>query len=89
MTLPSVGQLARFRKRAEKAHEALEAASFHLLEALRAYDGDKIPVKFDAAMAWENANAVEKAIDALTSLLSVAEAEADEALKAAKAGGAP
>jgi len=84
MTLPSLAQLARFRKRCEKAHEAFEAASWYLLQALRVYDGDKIPTQFPAAMAWEDAHAVEAAIDALKSLLAAAETYADEAITDAK-----
>ena len=80
MTLPSLAQLTRFRKRCEKAHDALESASYFLLEAIRVYDGDKIPTKFDAAMAWESAHSTEAAIDALKSLLAVAEDYADKAI---------
>jgi hypothetical protein len=85
MILPSIAQLVCFRKRCEKAQEAFESASFSLLEALRAYDGDKIPTKFPAAMAWENAHSTEAAIDALKALLAGAESDADEAIKEAKA----
>jgi hypothetical protein len=86
-SLPSLPQLVRFRKRASKAHDALEDASYYLLEALRAYDGDKIPTKHNEAMAWEDAHAVEAAIDALKSLLAVAGTYADNALKARRAEG--
>ena len=85
MTLPSLAQLTRFRKRCEKAHDALESASYFLLEALRVYDGDKIPTKFPHAMAWEDAHATEAAIDALKSLLAVAETYAASAIAEAKA----
>lgn len=81
--LPALAQLVRFRKRLSKAHDALDDASYFLLEALRVYEGDKIATKFPAAMAWEYAHSVEAAIDSLTTLLSIAETEADEALKAA------
>jgi hypothetical protein len=84
MTQPSLAQLVRFRKRCEKAFEALETASWNLLEALRVYDGDKIPTKFPAAMAWEDAHSVEAAIDCLKALLATGETEADNAIKAAR-----
>lgn len=80
MTLPSRAQLVRFRKRLEKAHEELESASSHILDALRVFDGDKIPTKFPHAMAWEDAHAVEAAIDCLKSLLAAAETYASKAL---------
>jgi hypothetical protein len=85
VTLPSLAQLVRFRKRCEKAHEAFESASWYLLEALRVYDGDKIPTKYPHAMAWEDAHATEAAIDALKSLLAGAETYADKAIAEAKA----
>lgn len=84
----STAQLVRFRKRAEKAHDALDSASYYLLEALRAFDGDTIPTKHPDAMAWEDAKAVEAAIDALTALLSAAETYADQALVEARASNA-
>ena len=77
-------QLVRFRRRVEKAHEALDNASWLLLEAQRSFDGDKIPVKHDEAMAWEAARSAEAAIDALTTLLASAEGYADDALKEIK-----
>jgi len=83
-TLPSRSQLARFRKRMEKAHDALDTASYCLLEALRVFDGDKIPTKFPHAMAWEDAHATEAAIGALTQLLATAETYADKAIKEAE-----
>lgn len=82
-TLPTRAQLVRFRKRVEKAHDALESASFHLLAALRVYDGDKIPVNFDCAMAWEDVTAAEAAIGVLTRTLAGAETDTEEALKVA------
>lgn len=78
---PSLAQLVRLRKRLEKAHDALDEASYFLLEALRIYDGDKIPTAFPHAMAWEHATSVEAAINCLTSLLASAEGYADEAIK--------
>lgn len=81
---PSLAQLVRFRKRIQKAHEELDSASYHLLEGLRVFDGDKIPTKFDSAMAWEDAHSTEAAIGALTALLSAAEDYADQAIKAAR-----
>ena len=79
--LPNRPQMKRFDLRLEKAHDALDNASYYLLEALRVYDGDKIPTTFPQAMAWEYANSVERAIDALTTLLSQAETEIADALK--------
>lgn len=81
---PSLAQLVRLRRRLEKAHDALDNASYYLLEAGRVYDGDKIPTKFPHAMAWEEARSVEAAIDCLTSLLASAEGYADAAIKETK-----
>lgn len=69
--LPSTAQLVRFGKRVERAMDHLENASYEMLEALRTFDGDKIPLRFHIASAWESAHSTEAAIPALKHLLSV------------------
>jgi hypothetical protein len=69
---PSIPQLVRFEKRISKAMDGLESASNWALDALRVFDGDKLPIRLDAAMAWETAHVAEAAIPALKALLASA-----------------
>jgi hypothetical protein len=84
VTPPTIPQLVRFRARLSRAMDHLEKASWEALDALRAYDGDKLPVRFDAAMAWETAHSAEQAIPALKALIASALTDVEETLKAAR-----
>jgi hypothetical protein len=79
--LPSVPQLVRFRARLEKAMDGLESASNWALDALRAFDGDKVPVKHPCATAWEAAHSAEMAIPVLKGAIASALTDIDEQVK--------
>jgi hypothetical protein len=70
--LPSIAALVRFERRLNKAMDGLESASNWALDALRVFDGDKLPLKSKASSAWETAHAAEAAIPALKMLLAEA-----------------
>lgn len=78
MKLPSIPQLVRFRKRLEKAMDGLESASNWALDALRAFDGDKVPIEHPCAMAWEAAHSAEMAIPVLKGAIASALTDIDE-----------
>lgn len=68
--MPSIPALVRFEKRLSRAMDHLEIASNEALDALRVFDGDRLPLKFKAASAWETAHAAEGAIPALRMLIA-------------------
>ena len=78
---PTIPQLVRFKKRIGRALDHLENASFEALSALRAFDGDKLPLRFSAASAWETAHSAEAAIPALKSLMADALGDVEAQLK--------
>ena len=70
--LPTGPQLVRISNRVEKAIDAIENASYVLLDARRVFDAEKVPTSEPIAMADHYIECAESALTAIRALLAVA-----------------